>query len=525
MQIRHWFIYSVSLAAHAYAEEKPSDSTGVFTGRVRIMATTMLGNKSTSTISYYFEQEGTGNFIPFSVTNSTIASELRTGSVVRIRGSFEDRVLEASSVEHLHHDMTGLGLSIPSTGMKALVINPDFSICQGSNAMRFGTNWINSFLLENWSPTGITASSTLRACSKGKVFIDSQTTKVLTFRVSSDICSNPDFRWNSCDLNVWKYASRMKQIVLSMGGVDWDSYSNHWFVMPQTMNCPFAGTAAIGADGLFMNGGYLNYIRGWAHEIGHNLGLLHSFGRVDGSWKEYGDRTSIMGQSNACFNMAERNILGWEKPSKIINSSDLVHGKWAEFTIRASDKFQNVGLQINTRHRGPSGLNTSVYVEFRRSGQKWFDFVQNKTISRGGDEELSVDLQGANIYMHPNPFGGFNPIFAGNALPIKGRNFSDINYTGIHVQVLQNVTSENDTILIRVCRCAVGRTIYCCSKLGTQATAAAQKATIAGAIAAGVVAIGAASAGVILYRKKRTTASTVVLAPEKQHSDANAIQL
>jgi hypothetical protein len=189
---------------------------------------------------------------------------------------------------------------------------------------------------------------------------------------------------------------------LAGDAINWDDYTSHWFMLPKSMNCPFGGLGAVGWDYIWIpNSEGLGISVGiWAHELGHNLGMNHASARYNGVLYEYEDFTVIMGGNDACFNLANRETVGWEEPALTINVSTLTRGMWTDFTIKASGTTQNTGLKIVTRYKTNAD---SAYIEFRKAGQLWFDFVCSQTARAGGDEMLDTELTGANFFVYPNP--------------------------------------------------------------------------------------------------------------------------
>ena len=96
------------------------------------------------------------------------------------------------------------------------------------------------------------------------------------------------------------------------------NYQNRFYVFPYRGDCGWAGLAYIGYGQAWSNG--YNQLGVYAHELGHNFGLLHAAslycaGQVIGgscSSSEYGDPFDVMGNLSAMhFNAKQKSILNW----------------------------------------------------------------------------------------------------------------------------------------------------------------------------------------------------------------------
>lgn len=146
---------------------------------------------------------------------------LKSGSVVKVKGNVEDGVMKAEEIQHLFHDMQGLGLEVPSTGIRALILNPDFSACNENGAgLVYDNDQLSSFLFEEANPTGNFLSLNVRSCSKGKVTIDRANSPVYTFNISTANCSSASYAWDNC-LDMGAYGDAMRK--LAGGAIDWNA--------------------------------------------------------------------------------------------------------------------------------------------------------------------------------------------------------------------------------------------------------------------------------------------------------------
>ncbi|GFR40654.1 hypothetical protein Agub_g1239, partial [Astrephomene gubernaculifera] len=110
-------------------------------------------------------------------------------------------------------------------------------------------------------------------------------------------------------------------------------------VLPNEMNayCPWAGLASVGCGGtrcfVWANGGASGDLSLYFHEMGHNLGLMHS-NRV-GSDDEYGDYTCAMGSLYGCYNAPNNWRMGWGSPipGGHFNNSNMPKGTWMPYVL------------------------------------------------------------------------------------------------------------------------------------------------------------------------------------------------
>ncbi|MCG3147034.1 MAG: hypothetical protein PCFJNLEI_00470 [Verrucomicrobiae bacterium] len=116
-------------------------------------------------------------------------------------------------------------------------------------------------------------------------------------------------------------------------GIPLGHYQHKVYVLPRHSQCGWTGLATIGG----------NPSRAWvmrchdaalyAHELGHNLGLLHAAADYNNDGlaiDEYGDGSDIMGRTGhglRQLNAPHREQLGWLPPGKIVLTADplLVH--------------------------------------------------------------------------------------------------------------------------------------------------------------------------------------------------------
>jgi FG-GAP-like repeat/Gametolysin peptidase M11/FG-GAP repeat len=108
-------------------------------------------------------------------------------------------------------------------------------------------------------------------------------------------------------------------------------YQNIFYFFPRQSACGWAGLGYVGY-GVAFNNGY-NLLPVFAHELGHNFGLLHAAslncngqpitpGASGCTSSEYGDPFSVMGNQASGtfamqFNAAQKALLGWIPPTSV----------------------------------------------------------------------------------------------------------------------------------------------------------------------------------------------------------------
>jgi len=154
------------------------------------------------------------------------------------------------------------------------------------------------------------------------------------------------------------------------------NYQHRIYVFPGA-GCGWTGSATLGgANQVWINTFY--DLSSAAHELGHNLGLLHSSLQYpDGTISEYGDRFDVMGSSqSAHFNLYQKEQLGWA------NVPEMQTGVYFIDPIETSS-----GIKIHS-------ASGEYYIE-RRTGYGFDSIFDN-----------------ANFY--PNVFTGFLIHFKGS---------------------------------------------------------------------------------------------------------------
>jgi M6 family metalloprotease-like protein len=160
-------------------------------------------------------------------------------------------------------------------------------------------------------------------------------------------------------------------------GVNLSAYTHRVYAFPNAA-CAFGGAATVGGNPsrAWINGSGNMSLGTVGHELGHNLGLLHSHSFFcDGTTMtgtcttlEYGDGLDIMGWSNSGhFNAFQKERLGWlnygvSPPITTVTAS----GSYAVAPYEAADT--NPKALKLLKHTDPTtGAREWYYVELRRA--------------------------------------------------------------------------------------------------------------------------------------------------------------
>lgn len=230
-------------------------------------------------------------------------AKVRPGKVVRVTGQKNKGRLEVEAYEMFESSPTntpedgGPVPPIPSGGRKVLV----FLVQLRDGVPYLTRDQANSFLFG----ASNSVKALFRAQTKGQVDLDSDTNRDGT----SDILPvTLDSSGATCSFANWATLAIEQARAL---GIDDGAYEHHLFILPNTVACGWAGIATVGSTLSWVRAGGPAVI---AHELGHNLGLLHAATDPDNDGfinSEYGDSSCLMGSAFSLrgFNAPHRHQL------------------------------------------------------------------------------------------------------------------------------------------------------------------------------------------------------------------------
>jgi hypothetical protein len=241
---------------------------------------------------------------------------MRTGSIVRITGrangtdlyaagttavSFTSAAVEtttATTTETLSATTTSLS-GDQRTLVMAVNLN-DATLSCSADAIR------NTMFTD---PSGLSVDGLYRDTSRGLISFSGDVVGPYTINHSATVC----------DPDAW---SKAAEAAAAASGVDVASYPHRVYVMPSSY-CGAAGLGSVGG----------NPSHAWiftcatkgvyAHELGHNLGLDHAAGVLNGQMNDFGDGSDPMATSGnglLGLNAPHRHQLGWASPQVITAS-------------------------------------------------------------------------------------------------------------------------------------------------------------------------------------------------------------
>jgi hypothetical protein len=301
----------------------------------------------------YFLESAAGRYSLHFATHPPM--HLLTGARVRVTGVQVDGTLALSSGSTSVQTLAAAPVPNTFGAQKTLVILVNFQdnptepyTLSDAQGVVFGTT--SNFLLES---------------SYQQTWLSGDVVGWYTIPLASTTCNSG---------SIATYA----EAAATAAGVNPSAYTHRIYAFPPNVACGFGGAATVGGDPSrsWINGPGNMALGTVGHELGHNLGLLHSHSLVcDGTTMvgacttlEYGDGLDIMGWSAAGhFNAFQKERLGWlnyggSPPITTVTASGtylLAPYESTETTPKA--------LKLLKRTDPTTGTREWYYVEFRQA--------------------------------------------------------------------------------------------------------------------------------------------------------------
>jgi Bacterial Ig domain/Gametolysin peptidase M11 len=247
----------------------------------------------------------------------------------------------------------------------------------------------------------------------------------LTGKLASD---GDVFGWYSletptagCPYSTWKAKAEEAAVA---DEVDLSGYQHVIYEFPHQSSCSWLGIAGVGATWAMINGEFFGFRRqATAHELGHNLGLLHA-----GSWTctsggvrvqisdectvtEYGDPFDVMG------NLGLRHSNGWNLAKLGVLTAENIETVESSGAYTLHSAFNKTSeptvLRVPRKESSGGAVTSWYYLEIRQTGGV-FENVSDAstegvsiraTAEGGSPETLLLDANPGTASFYDAPLG------------------------------------------------------------------------------------------------------------------------
>ena len=241
----------------------------------------------------------------------------------------------------------------------------------------------------------------------------------------------------------WSTMGSMGRTAANAAGYTTSSYHKIVYVFPKVSSCAWAGLGYVGGSGAWING--RNTLLVYAHELGHNFGLLHA-ARLDCgtaviggtcSVSEYGDPFNVMGNTFAMHvNAFQKADMGW-----IPSSTVKTHTSGSiTYTLNPLETPGGSTYAVKV----PAAANRTYWLEYRRPiglDEDLASYPNNGAFVRVATPFETL-CSGCDSYSNDTQLLDTTPAtstFTDAAL-LVGRSFTDTKY-GITFNVLTATSS------------------------------------------------------------------------------------
>ncbi len=379
-------------------------------GTLVVVATDDFANRRHET---FYEVVETASGKKFSLTfpNQPPAAA-RTGMRVRVKGRVQGRELALAA------DPAGAaGLD---RGAFAVLESPVVAAADTHTALVIMLNFKDQDVSSNPSAVNTLMFSTSSDSVRG--FYNESSYDKITF--SGKVVGPYDVNFTKADSGSRDEQSAAGDAKARAAGVTPGDYDHVIYVLPADSQGS-AGLAEVGGRRVWLK--TATYMSTYAHELGHNLGMLHSSTDTDDDGKvddEYGDYTCVMGNEHMAHpNAMWKRKLGWllAAKEKIITTTGTYQLAPLEDVPADTSYLQCFRLNID-------GASQDYYLSFR--------------LRRGYDNSLHDSL----VYVHR--WSG-----SGNTLLVKsidaGGTFNRLTASGFSVKV-NSLASAGATLAVTI---------------------------------------------------------------------------
>jgi hypothetical protein len=341
-------------------------------------------------------------------------TDLRNGSLLRVRGTLVHGRLSVEHLRHLHRAPTrALAATGPGPRRVAVLLvnfsndsSQPYTPAQAAGTMFTGPASVSSYFQEE---------------SFGATSLGGDVFGWYTLRASN----------GGCAIDLWAQAANA---AATAAGVNLTDYQHIVYAFPFASSCGWSGLAEMPGSHVWINGNFVLRVLG--HELSHNLGVHHAASlsctsgvvRVSISstcaYSEYGDPFDIMGSSARHTSSWHKGQIGWLDPltKQTVTAS-------GTYTITPQE-WASGGVQALRIARGTSG--NYLYLEFRRPYGSAFDtFTLTDPVVNGVTIRMAPDY-GARQLSYLIDTTASTSTFTDAALA-TGQTFTDSAY-GISIR-------------------------------------------------------------------------------------------